>query len=172
MAMLLPLLFLLPIVEMYLLIRVGGYLGAWPTIGLVVGTALLGILLLRRQGPAALNRVLVRMQQGEMPARELADGALLGAAGVLLLMPGFCTDAFGLLLLIPACRSWAARRLAVRFAGPGAYAGDRTVVIEGEFERRPWAPADPPAPLEPPGRPPRDPVGQGSRPAGKFRDDA
>jgi UPF0716 protein FxsA len=157
---------------MYLLIRVGGYLGARPTIGLVVGTALLGILLLRRQGPAALNRVLVRMQQGEMPARELADGALIAVAGLLLLLPGFCTDAFGLLLLIPASRAWAARRLADRFAGPGARGDHRTVVIEGEFERRPSASADPRESLGPPAGSPRDSVDRENRAPGKFRDDA
>jgi UPF0716 protein FxsA len=149
MAMLLPLLFLLPIIEMYLLIRVGGHLGAWPTIALVVGTAFVGILLLRHQGPAVFNRVRARLQAGEMPAQELAEGALLALAGVFLLLPGFFTDTFGLLLLVPACRAWAAGRLAARVTVAGVRPGGRHVVIEGEFERRPPYEAGPAAPAVP-----------------------
>jgi UPF0716 protein FxsA len=146
MALLLPLLFLLPIVEMYLLIRVGGYLGAWPTIALVIVAGATGIAILRRQGPAALGRVVSRMQEGQVPALELAEGALLALAGVLLLIPGFMTDLAGLLLLVPALRRRLAGRLAARMGGRMP-AGDRgraegPVVIEGEFERRPTEPAE------------------------------
>jgi len=141
MALLLPLLLLLPIVEMYLLIRLGGYLGAWPTIAMVVLGAVSGIALLRRQGPAALNRVISRMQTGEVPALELAEGALLAAAGLMLLMPGFLTDILALLLLVPVCRAGAARWLIGRLARPGMRGRVHSVVIEGEFERR--SPDDP-----------------------------
>jgi UPF0716 protein FxsA len=137
MAMLLPLVFLLPVVEMYLLIRVGGELGALPTIGLVIGAAVFGILLLRRQGPAALERVVARLQRGEMPATELAEGALLALAGLLLLVPGFCTDLAALVLLVPAARAWLATRLSARFGPPATARNGRHEIIEGEYERRP-----------------------------------
>jgi len=136
MAFVLPLLFLLPIVEMYLLIRVGGYLGAAPTILLVVGAAFLGMLVLRMQGPATLQRVAARLQAGEAPALELAEGALLAAAGMLLLLPGFCSDIVGLVLLVPAVRVWAAARLVRRLLRGGTYRQAGHVIIEGEFERR------------------------------------
>jgi len=136
MALVLPLLFLLPIVEMYLLIRVGGHLGAAPTILLVVGAAFLGMLVLRLQGPATLQRVAARLQVGEAPALELAEGALLAAAGLLLLLPGFCSDVAGLVLLVPAVRAWAAGRLLRRLLRGGSYRQTGSVIIEGEFERR------------------------------------
>ncbi|MBX3705169.1 MAG: FxsA family protein [Pseudomonadales bacterium] len=137
---LLLLLFLTPIFEMYLLIRLGGEFGAWPTIGVVLLTAVVGIALLRRQGPAAMQRVVQRMQSGAAPAQELAEGALLALAGVLLLIPGFITDAVGLVLLVPACRRALARRMLARHRpGNGAY-GTGTMIIEGEFERRPAEP--------------------------------
>jgi UPF0716 protein FxsA len=141
MAFVLPLLFLLPIVEMYLLIRVGGHLGAAPTILLVVGAAFLGMLVLRLQGPATLQRVAARLQAGEAPAgeapaQELAEGALLAAAGLLLLLPGFCSDLAALLLLVPAVRARVAARLVRRLLRGGAYRQAGHVIIEGQFERR------------------------------------
>jgi UPF0716 protein FxsA len=141
---LLLLLFLLPIVEMYLLIRLGGYLGAWPTIALVILAGAAGIAILRRQGPAALNRVAARLQSGELPALEVAEGALLALAGLLLLIPGFMTDLAGLLLLVPGFRRRLAGRLVARAAAPGRGPADGPVVIEGEFESRP---SDPPEKL-------------------------
>lgn len=147
--LLLLLLFLTPIFEMYLLIRLGGEFGAWPTIGLVLLSAVVGIALLRRQGPAAMQRVVQRMQSGATPAQELAEGALLALAGVLLLIPGFITDTIGLVLLVPACRRALARRMLARHQpGAGAYRAG-TMIIEGEFERRP---ADPEAPGREPAR--------------------
>lgn len=137
-----------PIVEMYLLIEVGGYIGAWPTIGLVMLTAVLGVALLRIQGPATLRRGMGRLQAGELPAQEVAEGLLLAVAGALLLTPGFFTDAVGFLLLLPATRIAAARRILARFQvmggpaqgrpGRGRDAGEHRgpVVIEGEFQSR------------------------------------
>jgi len=146
---LLLLLVLTPILEMYLLIRLGGYFGAWPTIALVVATAVVGVALLRRQGPAAVNRVMVRMQAGEVPALELAEGALLAVAGILLLTPGFVTDAVGFLLLVPPCRSWVGRRLLARFPPATHVHARQHVIIEGEFERRAADPAQPSDRLSP-----------------------
>lgn len=136
---------LTPIVEMYLLIEVGGLIGAWPTIGLVMLTALIGITLLRRQGLATLTRGLGRLEGGELPAREMAEGILLAVAGALLLTPGFVTDAVGFALLTPPIRAVIGDRMLERvkvvsmtrsgFEAP-RYQGDLGTVIEGEFERR------------------------------------
>jgi UPF0716 protein FxsA len=132
---------LTPLVELYLLIKVGGYIGAWPTIALVLISAIIGVVLLRRQGIATLTRGLTRLEAGELPAAELLDGFLIAVAAALLLTPGFVTDAFGFALLVPGLRrrlaAWIWARLGVRQArqaGAGAVRPGR--IIEGEFERR------------------------------------
>lgn len=103
-----PILFLLflamPIVEMYLLIQVGGWIGALPTIGLVALTAMVGMALLRQQGFATLLRGQQRMAEGQLPAQELMEGFALAVGGALLLTPGFVTDAVGFSLLLPPTR--------------------------------------------------------------------
>ena len=135
MARWLLLFFLTPIVEMYLLIEVGGYIGTVPTIGLVMLTAVIGVALLRRQGLATLTRGLGRLQRGEVPAQEMAEGILLAISGALLLTPGFVTDAVGFAFLLPVSRVLVARRLvakvtimATQGSGPGP------TIIEGEFK--------------------------------------
>ena len=136
-----------PVVEIYVLIKVGGLVGAIPTVFLVVFTAFLGALLLRWQGFSTLQRVQSAVARGEVPAIELLEGAVLLVSGVLLLTPGFITDITGFLGLITPVR----RRLVTWFlahqgmimdAGrPGRRApqshGPRT--IEGEF----WRDKDP-----------------------------
>jgi UPF0716 protein FxsA len=136
--------FVTPIVEMYLLIRVGGYIGAWPTIGLVALTAVVGAGLLRVQGLATLTRGRIRLEAGQVPAREMAEGLLLAVAGVLLITPGFVTDVLGLLLMVTPARAAVAQRMldrvvvvgAPRSPGWGGRSPDRPDVIEGEFESR------------------------------------
>lgn len=130
---------LTPIIEMYLLIRVGGYIGAWPTIALVVLAAVGGVALVRRQGLATLTRGMQRLEGGQLPALEVIEGLLLAVAGVLLLIPGLLTDVLALVLLVPVLRRLLARRMlarAVVHPPPGARPGPPTQVIEGEFESR------------------------------------
>ena len=122
---------------MYLLIKLGGYIGAWPTIGLVALTAVLGVALLKRQGPVAMNRVVARMQMGELPAQELVEGVLLAVAGAMLLTPGFVTDITGFLLLVPGCWAVAATWVLGRVRARAGSANVHTVIIEGEYEQRP-----------------------------------
>ena len=147
--------FVTPIAEMYTLIEVAGYIDVWPTIGLVMLTAVIGVALLKRQGVSTLTRGMGRLDRGEVPAREMAEGLLLAVAGALLLTPGFITDTVGFLLLFPPTRGWLARRMLNRVvmqhgavgggfrAGPGgptqAPPGSthEPTVIEGEFERKP-----------------------------------
>ena len=95
---------LIPIIELYVLIKVGSYIGALSTVGLVLLTAVIGVNLLRHQGISTLNQVQAQMQHGEIPAREMLEGMLLFFAGAMLLTPGFVTDTFGFLLMIPPLR--------------------------------------------------------------------
>ncbi|MBA6397582.1 FxsA family protein [Colwellia sp. BRX10-4] len=94
-----------PIIEIMVLINVGTWLGAWPTIAIVIITAWLGARNVKQQGIATLNSVQTKMAQGEMPSDEIVAGLLLLVAGILLVTPGFVTDIFGLSLLIPSVRS-------------------------------------------------------------------
>ena len=95
---------IVPIIEITVLMQVGALLGAWPTMAIVIITAWLGAKNVRRQGLATLNSVQTKMAQGQMPSDEIVTGLLLLVAGVTLITPGFVTDAFGLLLLVPQVR--------------------------------------------------------------------
>lgn len=131
--LLLFLFFTIPLLEAYLLVAVGGLIGVVPTIALVVLTAVIGAWLLRLEG----WRTWIKLQQaiacGELPARELVEGALLLVGGALLLTPGFLTDTFGFLCLLPlSCERLAdgivrylVRRMQVK----------TSTTIEGEFRR-------------------------------------
>jgi UPF0716 protein FxsA len=131
------LLFLAPILELYLLLRVADHLGAGPTVLLVIATALLGIAILRRLGFSLVARLHAGLAPGAPLAAELGPALLLVAAGILLVVPGPVTDAAGFALLVPQLRRWIARRLAGRRDGAPPPGGRGPVVIEGEFERRP-----------------------------------
>lgn len=93
-----------PLLEIYFLIKVGGQIGGGLTILLVLFTALVGLILVRAQGFATLFRVQTQLARGKSPALEMFEGLLLLVAGVLLLIPGFFTDALGFILLFPPWR--------------------------------------------------------------------
>jgi UPF0716 protein FxsA len=145
---LLFLLFLIiPLAEIYLLIKVGSIVGAGPTVFLVVFTAVLGAWLLRIQGFSTLARLRSTMNQGGIPAVEMMEGAVLLVSGALLLTPGFFTDTIGFLCLIPALRRamirWALGRFLIPpgFGGPGSGSDDHSArnhgptTLEGEYRR-------------------------------------
>ena len=114
----------MPIIEIAVLLRVGDSLGWLLTLGIVVFTAVLGAAMLRQQGLATLNKARQRMSSGEMPAEQLLEGMLLMIGGVLLLTPGFVTDAFGFACLVPWTRQWLTRRIATRsIVGFGGFGG-------------------------------------------------
>lgn len=96
---------LVPVIEIYLLIRLGSYLGAEATIALVLLSALVGATLARRQGLSVMLRIRENMARGVAPAEELVDALLILVAGVLLLTPGFVTDLTGMALLVPPLRN-------------------------------------------------------------------
>jgi UPF0716 protein FxsA len=104
MRLLLLLFITVPITEMWLLIEVGSNIGALNTIALVFLTAVMGVALLRQQGLSTLMRVNEKVEQGQLPAAEILEGVMLAVGGVLLLVPGFATDAFGFACLLPLTR--------------------------------------------------------------------
>jgi UPF0716 protein FxsA len=117
-----------PLAELYVIIQVGQAIGTLPTIGLLLLDSLLGSWLLRSQGRAVWRRFRAALATGRPPARETVDGALVILGGALMLTPGFVTDAFGVLLLLPPTRA-AVRRSILRnarsrlFMGFGGLAG-------------------------------------------------
>ena len=132
---------------MYLLIEVAGYINTLPTIALVMLTAVIGVALLKRQGVQTLTRGVGRLNRGEVPATEIAEGILLGIAGALLITPGFVTDAVGFTLLFPPTRQMIAAALIKRVEvsatsnmhiHPGQHSAQNdSVTLEGEYEKRP-----------------------------------
>jgi UPF0716 protein FxsA len=96
---------LIPVFELYLLIKVGAVLGGFNTILLVILTGFLGAWLARLEGMNTLTKLRSNLQQGQMPAEEMIDAVIIFAAGVVLITPGLITDVFGLLLLWPVSRN-------------------------------------------------------------------
>ena len=140
---LLLLFFTVPLVEIYVLLEVGGVIGVLPTIALVVLTAVIGAGLIRAQGLTTLARVRDELERGELPAVGIIEAALLLVAGALLLTPGFVTDTIGFLILVPPLRrraveAFIARRVIITGGGggPGGPEGPGgSRVIEGEYRR-------------------------------------
>ena len=143
-----------PLIEIALFIQVGGAIGLWPTLLIVVLTAILGSWLVRSQGLQTLGRVQRSFDELSDPTEPLAHGAMILFSGALLLTPGFFTDAIGFLLLVPAVRQAAfqylRRRVTVqsfRMGGTTQQGAPRQPqprgpIIDGEFEE-----------LDPPKRP-------------------
>ncbi len=132
-----------PLLELYVLIEVGSEIGALPTILISVFTAVLGASLVRIQGISVLLRVQKTLARGEVPALEMLEGAFLMMAGIMLLFPGFITDAIGFLLLVPPLRRKfilaVIKRSGTMGPGPGGPSAPaetevrRIRVIEGEY---------------------------------------
>jgi UPF0716 protein FxsA len=117
--MLVPLLILfilVPIAELAVIIQVGEQIGVLWTIAILIADSILGSLLMRSQGRAAWRRFNVALQAGRPPAREVFDGVLVIFGGALLLTPGFITDIFGIVLLLPPTRAVVRRILVRRYA--------------------------------------------------------
>jgi len=129
-----------PIVEIALFVQVGGAIGLWPTLAIVILTASIGTSLMRAQGLSTLNRLQTSLGNGSNPADPIAQGAMILVAGVLLLTPGFFTDALGFALLVPPLRRWIIRwvmsRMAIRhetFSPKSSRTHDDSKTINGEF---------------------------------------
>jgi UPF0716 protein FxsA len=113
---LIALFIVVPLAELYVILKVGDAIGALPTIALLAADSLLGSMLLRSQGRSVWQRFNETMASGRVPHRELLDGVLVIFGGAFLITPGFLTDIVGLLLLLPPTRS-VIRRLVVRRLG-------------------------------------------------------
>jgi len=112
-----------PVVELVVLIKVGAMIGALQTVALVFLTAILGAWLLKQQGMATLLRARQRMNSGELPAQEVAEGLILAAGGAMLLTPGFMTDLFGFTCLLPFTRQWLVGQAIKRLTIAGSAGG-------------------------------------------------
>ncbi|QXO17575.1 MULTISPECIES: FxsA family protein [Vibrio] len=123
-----------PVIEIGLFIQVGGMLGLWPTLALVLITAFVGASLVRSQGLSTLLTVQQRMQRGEIPAQQIVEGVMLAVAGVLLLTPGFMTDTMGMLILLPRPRAMLAKYLMTKVVVTNMSAGG---FQSGPYERGP-----------------------------------
>jgi len=131
-----------PILELWLLFKVGSFIGFSATILLILATAIAGATLLRLQGFSTLFRARQKMSEGKMPAHEMAEGLMLAFAGALMLTPGFATDTLGFLLLIPGVRKTLIKQFKdkINFAQMNMPSGEHSasnhddgVIIEGEF---------------------------------------
>lgn len=154
---LLALLTVLPLAEIAVLVKFGQWAGVWVTLAVVIGTAVVGVGILQRQGLAMMLRTQEAVMRGEPPVGAMLEGGMMVMAGTLLIMPGLITDALGLILLVPPARHFLARRLAAgmfggadidveiyeerhrrdpRSTGNGGSGADGGgPVIEGDFER-------------------------------------
>ncbi|MEM8855369.1 MAG: FxsA family protein [Pseudomonadota bacterium] len=115
-----------PIAEIAVFLTVGSAIGVLPTLALIIGTAILGAVLLRRQGLSAIARLRSDMDQGRVPAAAIGHALAITVAGILLLTPGFITDAVGFLLFVPAVRSglWKSIAGSVKVHSMGGAMGD------------------------------------------------
>jgi UPF0716 protein FxsA len=139
---------LFPILELAVLIKVGGAIGVLPTLLLLVAAGVLGMLCLRLAGFATALRARERLARGELPDQEVLEGLLIAVGGGLLLLPGFISDALGLLCLLPFTRRLLVNKLrqraAVQAMRQRAFFDDQAArsgqthprVLEGEYERR------------------------------------
>lgn len=151
------LLLVIPLAEIAAFVVIGGQIGVWATLGMVLLTAAIGSFLLRWQGVGLFNKINTELRANRVPGRELVHGVMILVAGVLLLTPGFVTDSLGFLLFVPAFRDMVWRLVKDRIVvqtmsarhggGPtGATRKSDDVVDlgEDEFERQgdpssPWS---------------------------------
>ena len=135
----LPSFIVLPILEMYILIEVGSFIGALNTIGLVLLTALLGLILLRQQGFRTLLNARNKLLQAELPAEEIVTGIFLAVGGALLLTPGFVTDFIGFMCLLPFTRRLLMSQIATSFFNVSGFSEQKEQKqgnwIEGEYRK-------------------------------------
>ena len=122
---------LIPIVEIYLFIKIGSQIGAFSTIFLVFFTAVVGVYYARYEGINTLRSGMMQIIKNQIPAREFISGAAIAFGAVLLIIPGFATDLIGFLLIIPITRRLILGRLNKKFENKET---KKSNFIEGEFE--------------------------------------
>jgi UPF0716 protein FxsA len=133
---------LAPVVEIWLMIDIGSVIGAGWTVLAIISTAIIGGSLVRFQGLGVYTRLNQTAAKGELPAMEMIEGMALFISGILLITPGFITDALGFLILIPPLRRWFALNMLKRFfivpgadAQSGPFPSGQKTTIEGKSRR-------------------------------------
>ena len=121
----------IPIVEIYLFIKIGSQIGAFKTITLIFITAFIGIIYARYEGLNTLRSGLSQLIKNELPVYEIISGAAIAVGALLLIIPGFATDLFGFLLIIPLTRKLLFKKIDKNFKSKKTKKSD---FIEGEFE--------------------------------------
>ena len=129
----------LPFLEIAGFVWIGGKLGVFLTLVWVIGTMLAGLALLRHTGLQAVGRLRAALAEGREPGHSIIDAACFAAAAILLIIPGFVSDALALILLLPATRHWLLRRTAAHFEtqvyrSTGTIPGEFTVVPENDSD--------------------------------------
>ena len=122
---------LLPVLEMLVLIKVGGTIGALNTVALVILGGVIGLGVVRQQGFRTMLKARVQMTHGELPALEMLEGFLIAIGGLLMILPGFITDTMGIALLIP----WVRKAILRKMLASGQWKAQSTGIYEGGFYR-------------------------------------
>ena len=122
---------LIPVVEIYLFIKIGSHIGALNTILLIFATAIIGIYYARYEGLNTLRSGITQIVKNELPAYEIISGAAIAFAALLLIIPGFATDVLGFLMIFPFTRKFLLGNLSNKFKNKN---NDRKNIIDGEFE--------------------------------------
>ena len=128
-----------PIVEIYVIIQVGHVIGVWWTVAALIAESVIGTWLVRREGRRAWRTLVAQLAEGRAPTKAAADGAVVLLGGVLLITPGFVTDFFGFLCVLPFTRplvrravvGWVLHRSHTKLPGPAGGTGQLHEVIEG-----------------------------------------
>ena len=122
---------LVPVIEIYLLIKIGSQIGALNTILLIFTTAIIGIYYARYEGLNTLRSGITQIVKNELPAYEIISGAAIAFAALLLIIPGFATDILGFLMIFPLTRKFLLGNFSNKFKNKN---NDKKNIIEGEFE--------------------------------------
>ena len=131
MATILLLLISIPLIEIYLFIKIGSYIGAFNTVSLILTTAIVGIIYARYEGFNTLRSGMSQLIKNEMPVYEIISGAALTFAALLLILPGFATDLMGLILIFPPTRKLILKNFSKKYTSKNQKKKD---YIDGEFE--------------------------------------
>ena len=121
----------IPLIEIYLFIKVGSYLGAFNTISLILITAIIGVIYARYEGFNTLKSGMTQLIKNQLPIYEIVSGAVLAFAALLLILPGFATDILGLLLIFPPTRKLLFKKVTNKYSNKNNKKQD---FINGEFE--------------------------------------
>ena len=127
-------LILIPIIEIYLFIEIGGQIGAFNTISLIFITAIIGVIYARYEGFNTLRSGMSQLIKNELPLYEIVSGAAIAFAALLLILPGFATDVIGILLVFPVTRKLILRKYSKKYSTKNKSKSSEKSFIEGEYE--------------------------------------